>query len=246
MTKLALGLYSIRGHMKDLEPSLKAVKEMGYDAVEFFGPRTLPAAELKALLQRVELEIVGWHTMITELQGEKLEETIAYNVTLGNPTLVVPFYNVKTKQEWIDFAMDLNQANGKLRPHGISTGYHNHAFEFNRPADGELPWDIVMSNTNTTVIGQLDTGNALEGGGCPFEYLKKYPGRAHTIHLKPFSPKDGFNTMIGQDDFDWVELFKLCKEQGTKEFIVEYEYEAAYEQMEGARLCAENLRKLGL
>ncbi len=41
---IALGLYSVRGHLfKDLDGTLAAVREMGYDGVEFFGPMsTLP------------------------------------------------------------------------------------------------------------------------------------------------------------------------------------------------------------
>ena len=53
--------------------------------------------------------------------------------------------------------------------------------------EGELPWDIFFSNTRQEVVMQFDTGNALVGGAEPLNFLKRYPGRAITVHLKEHS-----------------------------------------------------------
>lgn len=66
------------------------------------------------------------------------------------------------------------------------TGYHNHFTEF-APLDGEMPWDTFFGNTKKEVVMQLDTGNAMHGGADPVPFLKRYPGRALTVHLKEYA-----------------------------------------------------------
>ena len=52
--KLGLQLYSVRDFMEqDMEATLKAVSEMGYECVEFAGYFGKTAEEVKALLQKV-------------------------------------------------------------------------------------------------------------------------------------------------------------------------------------------------
>ena len=51
--KVGLQLYSVRDAMeKDMDAALKAVKEMGYDYVEFAGYFGKTAEEVKALLDK--------------------------------------------------------------------------------------------------------------------------------------------------------------------------------------------------
>ena len=73
---------------------------------------------------------------------------------------------------------------------------------------------------------QFDTGNAMEGGGDATIYLKKYPGRAATVHVKPFS-KAKPNALMGEDELPWKEIFHLCETSGRTEwYIMEYESDA--------------------
>ena len=84
---LALGLYSVRTELKnDWKATLKAVREMGYDGVEFYGPMCYDVNELKAELAANGLEIVGWHIGFNDIN----ETTVKYNRALGNKRLVVP------------------------------------------------------------------------------------------------------------------------------------------------------------
>ena len=73
---------------------------------------------------------------------------------------------------------------------------------------------------------QLDTGNALSGGADLLETLKAFPGRNQSIHWKPFSAKEGFSAVVGEDDQDWEELLRWSETKGRTEWIVlEYEKE---------------------
>ena len=92
---------------------------------------------------------------------------------------------------------------------------------------------------------QLDTGNARHGGADILAILRKYPGRAKTVHLKPYSATEGFRPAIGDDDTPWEEVFHLCETTGgTEWYIVEYESDA-YPPLEAVRRCLEGLRALG-
>ena len=60
--KIALQLYSIREFMaENMDKTLKNVKEMGYDYVEFAGYYDKEAEEIKALLDKHGLECVSVH-----------------------------------------------------------------------------------------------------------------------------------------------------------------------------------------
>jgi sugar phosphate isomerase/epimerase len=89
---------------------------------------------------------------------------------------------------------------------------------------------------------QIDTGNAMSGGGDPIAVLKKYPGRAVTVHLKEYSTTNP-KALLGEGDVKWGELFKLCRTiGGTKWYIVEEEKDTV-PPMEGIDISLKNLKR---
>jgi sugar phosphate isomerase/epimerase len=67
------------------------------------------------------------------------------------------------------------------------------------------------------VTMQLDTGNCASGGGDPIAMLKKYPGRAVTLHVKEYegAPLTATNAV-------WKEIVEICKEHHrTSWYIIE-------------------------
>ena len=112
--------------------------------------------------------------------------------------------------------------------------------------EGDIPFHYLYDNT-ANVGMQLDNGNALSAGPETdiYDPLTRYPGRAKTLHLKPYSQKDGYATMIGEDDIDWPKFFALSyAHQPVEWFIVEYECETRYGQMEGVEACIKALKKM--
>ncbi len=242
---LALGLYSVRTELKnDWKACLKTVKEMGYEGVEFFGPMNYPADELKAELEKLALPLVGWHIGFADIT----EKTVQYNRALGNNRLVVPGLPAEmtaSADAWRETAKKFCEAADFLKAEGFLLGYHNHSSEF-KPLDGEIPWDIFAPGTEGKVFLQVDNGNAMAGGADTVALFEKYPNRGFTVHLKPYSKKDGFATMVGDDDIPWKETFEVLDKQGvTAWYVVEYEDEK-YGQYEGAKLAHDALRKMGL
>lgn len=241
-----LGLYSVRHELaRDLVGTLKAVKDIGYEAVEFFGQYDRPAEEIAAALKETGLVCCGWHTPYENVQDDKIDATIAYNKTIGNRYIIIPGVwgkDVETADGWRATAAKFNTIAKKLAQHGMVTGYHNHSSEF-KPMEGEIPYYLFFDNTSADVVMQIDNGNALEGGADCCDLIRKYPGRAKTVHLKPYSRKDGFDTVIGQDDIPWAEFIGLCGTiGGTEWYIAEYESEKLYSPLEGVKISLDALK----
>ncbi|HLJ55943.1 MAG TPA: sugar phosphate isomerase/epimerase [Chthonomonadaceae bacterium] len=244
---VALQLYSVREDAaKDLAGVLKQVAGMGYDGVEFAGYYGHSAADVRKMLDDNGLKCCGGHLGLDTLLGDALNATIEYQRTLGNIYLIVPGFagsRTSSKAAWLETAGTMNEIAARLKPHGMFTGYHNHHTEFHQ-MDGELPWDIFFGNTSRGVIMQFDTGNALVGGAEAGPFLRRYPGRAITVHLKEHSATND-KALIGEGDVNWPEIFSLCEGiGGTKWYIVEQE-SYAYSPLECAARCREKVKEMG-
>lgn len=244
---IALQLYSIRHECeKDLPGTLKAVAGMGYEGVDFAGYYGYDAPTIRTMLDDLGLKVAGCHTGIQTLLGDELPKTVEYNRILGNKFLIVPglpesYRN--SRDAWRETADLFNEIAAKLKPEGMFTGYHNHSIEF-APMSGELPWDTFFGNTVPDVVMQIDLGNALHGGADPVAFLKRYPGRALTVHLKEYSATDE-KALVGDGDVDWDAVFQICEADGVTEwYIVEYESDA-YPPLESVNRCLQALKAMG-
>ncbi len=226
---IALQLYSVRAECeKDLAATLEAVARIGYRGVEPWGydGATLSwmgheAAEIAKMLRRHRLACCGFHMRTEALVGLNLGRTIELNRILGNRFLIVASdkERMASTRGIADLAHILDAAAGFVRGAGMSVGYHAHAFDF-AIVDGRIAWDVLFSSTGPDVIMQLDVGNCASGGGDPIATLRKFPGRARSVHLKEHGGPPG--SVIGEGALDWKETFRLCEEtQSTEWYVVE-------------------------
>ncbi len=242
---VGLQVYSVRvAAEKDLSGTIAKVAKMGYQGVEFAGWYGHSAKDIRKILDDNGLVCCGSHTPWEDLSDAKLASTIAFNKTIGNKYLICPWLEpnkTNPKQGWLDYARRFNVLAEKVKPQGMLVGYHNHAHDF-APVDGTTGWDLLASNTSKDVIMQLDTGNALDGGGDPILYLKRYPGRATTIHIKEHS-KTNPKALIGEGDINWAQVLQLCRAGGTKWYIIEEEKEGL-DPLTAVDLSLKNFKKL--
>jgi len=243
---VGLQLYSVRKECeKDFVGTVAAVARMGYQGVEFAGYYNYDARDLRKLLDDNDLKCCGTHTQLDTLLGDQFEKTVEYNKILGNQYLIVPWLaeeKRKTVQDWIALAGMFNELADKAQSHGMRVGYHNHTFEY-QPLEGQLPWDVFALNTNWNVILQFDSGNAGEGGAETLPFLKKYPGRTVTIHLKEFS-KTNKKAILGEGDVPWPEVFKVCETIGGTEWYIIEEEKDVYPPLQCVEMCLQNFRKI--
>jgi sugar phosphate isomerase/epimerase len=228
MAKIPIGLqlYSVRGEVqKDLPAALKQTAEAGYvgaepwgypgDKLEWMGHA---AQDIRRMYDDNGLTCCGIHLAPVAL-SDNLDRTVEFNQILGCNFLIIAAdgQRMKARDTILELADILNTTADKLAPLGMACGYHAHGFDFAQ-VDGEIAWDILFSNTKTEVIMQMDIGNCASGGGDPIATLRKFPGRARTVHLKDFGgPED---SVIGEGQADWKTIFELCETQQPVEWYV--------------------------
>ena len=246
---VALQLWSVREDCaRDLEGTLKAVADIGYEGVEFAGYHGRSAEELRRMLDELGLEVAGTHVGIYTLLGDELERSIEFNRLLGNRFLIVPMMPeemMASRASWLEAASLLNGVAERLRPEGMRTGYHNHVVEF-QPMEGEHPWDTIFKTTVQDVVMQLDVGHAMRAGLGPdelLEVLERYPGRSKTVHLKAYSSTNE-NALIGEGEVKWKEFFSHCETVGGTEWYIVEQERYPFTPLESVRRCKENLDEL--
>jgi sugar phosphate isomerase/epimerase len=239
---VGLQLYSLRNECKqDLPGMLAAVSKIGYKGVEFAGYHGHSAKDLRRMLDDNGLVACGTHTPYESVSEAKLKETIEFNQVIGNKFLIVPWMTGKTKQEWLDKAKEFNTLADKVKAEKMWVGYHAHAHDFQK-FEGESAWDLFFGNTKPAVIMQLDTSNCCEGGADPVAVLKKYPGRARSIHIK--ANGGGPEAVIGEDKVDWKGVFEFCETKGKTQWYV-VEHETSKNPLDAVKRNFEALKKMG-
>ena len=246
---VGLQLYSVRGECgkdggKNLPKIIEAVAKMGYEGVEFAGYYGWKAKDLRKLLDDNGLKCCGTHTGFGSVLGGALKRTVEFHQTLGNKFLIVPGLGRKETESieaWTATAKKFNEVAEKLKPLGMYVGYHNHSSEF-KAMDGQVPWDAFFGNTVKDVVMQLDIGNAMGGGADVVAILKKYPGRALTLHIKEHG--GGPKTVVGEGKAPWKEIIPLAQTTaGTQWYIIEHERDPN-RALTDAGKCLTNFRRM--
>ncbi len=231
---------------RDLPGTIAAVAQMGYQGVEFAGYYSYKAADLRKMLDDNGLKCCGTHTAMDTLSDANLGATIEFNLTLGNKYLIVPYLAIEgpdAKDQWLRIADRFNVLTEKVKTAGMWVGYHSHLNDF-KPVDGQVPWDILFARANPDVVMQMDTSNAASAGADPVTYLKRYPGRSRTIHIKEYSATNR-NAILGEGDVKLADIFALCENSGTTEwYIIEEEAKTNNPPMTVIDLCLKNYRRM--
>lgn len=126
-----------------------------------------------------------------------------------------------TADDWKRMAGQLNVLGQKLKNEGFpGVGYHNHEVEF-RSVEGQIPWDLLMANTDRALVQfQIDVGNLTFGGGDALAYLTKYSDRYFSIHLKDVQPGKA-SVPVGAGILDWNKIFVAAKKANIRSYVTE-------------------------
>lgn len=255
MTNIPIGLqlFSVRGEVtRDLPAALKTVAEIGYQGAEPWGYngeslewQGHSAAAIRKMYDDNGLTCCGIHLSTGALIGDNLSRTIEFNRTLGNRFLIVAMdkQRMSSREGITELAAILNDTAARLNAEDMFTGYHAHGFDF-AVVDGEIAWDTLFSQTRPEVIMQMDIGNCAGGGGDPIATLRKFPHRARSVHLKEFGGPSP-DSVIGEGQADWTEIFRLCETAQNTEWYVVEEGSADGTGFDNPRRSREALRRMG-
>ncbi|AQT60637.1 sugar phosphate isomerase [Cellvibrio mixtus] len=250
--QLSVQLWSVKDDVaKDFEGTLKKLKAMGFDGVEFagnFGAYANDPKGLKAFLDKTGLKASAAHVPFEKLNAENFDKTVAFYKAIDCKYLIIPMdMRAFTTDGAKEVAAELAAIQTKLTPHGMHTGYHNHEGEMLGEM-GKTPWDVIGTNTSQEVVLQQDVGWTEVAGKDPIAFIKAYPGRTITTHYKASAPKPG-NTehpIIGQDTTDWKALINANKTYGgTLWLVVEQEsYPEGMTPMQSVEASLKGLQKV--
>lgn len=272
--KIGLQLYTVREEMeKDMEKTLKAVKDMGYDYVEFAGYFGRTAEEVKAMLDKYDLNAISVHQGY-EVFLEDEKSNIDYLKTLGVKYCAIPWMGAEKhagNEVYPQTVADITKVAKALKENGIQMLYHNHDFEFEKYQDKFLLDWLYESVPADLLQTEIDTCWVKYSGNDPVEYMKKYQGRADVLHLKDFVCKafaggpvyalidnegkennapskedNGFEFRpVGQGLQDFEAILKTAEEIGIEYLIVEQDSWPTASALESAKQSREYLKTLG-
>lgn len=186
---VALQLYSIRGDMEaDFEGTLKKVKALGYDGVEFAGLFEYSAAEVKEMCERIGLIPISAHIPFADMINDP--DLLEVYSEIGCKYVVIPYLTEEYRPGQPGFAQVIEGAKmlgEKAKKLGMQLCYHNHDFEFTK-IDGEYALDILYKEVPADFLQpELDTCWVKVGGEDPVDYIRKYAGRIEILHLKDYA-----------------------------------------------------------
>lgn len=269
---IGLQLYSVRDDMKkDPLGALKQVAAMGYKNVEhanyadrkFYGYTPI---EFKKILDDYGLKMPSGHTVLSDKHWDNTtnsftdawKQTIEDAATAGQYHVISPWLDVNLRKDYeglLRFLEVFNKCGELCKKSGLKFGYHNHDFEFNSSLNGKTVYDIILDNTDPSVVTQqIDIGNMYGAGGRALEVLKKYPGRFASMHVKDEIKVTGKgetgdkyeSTVLGEGLLPIKKIIKNFKKTGgTTEFIVEQESYQGKAPLEAVKKNFENMKRWG-
>ncbi len=186
---VAIQLYSVRDEAEqDLVATLKSIKAMGYEGVEFAGLYGHSPEEVRALCQEIGLTPVSAHVPYVDMVADP-EGVLGRYAAIGCKYVAVPYltpeYRPGTPRffEVIENVKKLGAVANRL---GMTLLYHNHDFEFEKIGD-KYALDVLYESVSSDLLQtELDTCWVNVGGEVPADYLRKYSGRSPVLHLKDF------------------------------------------------------------
>lgn len=235
---LGLQLWSVREQLEDdLSGTLAWVREQGFTEVELAGTQGLSAQEFRAELDRAGLRATAMHVPYERLQQD-IEAAFAEAQTLGATDVGVawiphdgPFTVDLARQT----AADFNQWGSTAIDYGLRFYYHNHGYEFRPDADGNIPFDVLMEETDpATVFYEMDVFWTVHPGVDPVELLRRYPDRWKLMHIKDMAvgtPTGDFSggapaeaqVVVGTGQIDMAAVLAAAAEVGVEKYYVEDE-----------------------
>ncbi|SEN91194.1 Sugar phosphate isomerase/epimerase [bacterium A37T11] len=260
---IGLQLYTLRELLdKDAKGTLKNVSAIGYGTVETYGYSSLDGkgtfwglkpAELKATLDDLNLKTFSGHygldDFLTEGNGkiDAVKPLLEVAKSLGQQYLVVPMVpgailNKLNLKDYQFIAAQLNKAGELAKEIGLGIAYHNHFFEFRKLEDGRTGYDVLLEETEASLVNlEIDIFWAQKAGADIPALFSKHPGRFPMWHVKDIDkthpeivtgpaldslPVDSiFNrikfTEVGTGTIDFKALFALKEKAGLKQFYVE-------------------------
>lgn len=226
---IAVQMYTLR-NVASLDEQLKIVRDAGVHAVETVGTQNVTATELKRLLDKYAIRAISSHVQLADLRND-LDGVVAFNRSIGNTTLVVPYLSEKERPTdaagWIALGEELGRIAKRVQASGMTLAYHNHDFEI-VDFGGKTGLELLFEAAGPDLKTELDLAWVARAGYDPAAMLGKFRGRVFAVHAKDNAPKgqardEGGFAAVGQGVLDWNAILPAAAETGVQWYIIEHD-----------------------
>jgi sugar phosphate isomerase/epimerase len=261
LRRLGVQLYTVRDQMKDkAAETLKSIAAIGYKEIEL-GRGDL--ARLVPLAKEVGLNPVSTHLESWLVTGGKppafgkppapapsepaappapptddaLKKTFD-EIRGHGPSYAVVAYLFKNDRPkdaagWAKFGEQMNRAGKFAKGAGVTLGYHNHGFEFEKLPDGQRPLDVLLKTFDPALVQiELDVYWVGITGADPVALIKQLNKRVPLLHLKdkdaaaPAETDEGKVARtsfkeVGSGGLDFPAILKAAASAGVSHLFVE-------------------------
>ena len=238
---ISLQVYTAR-FFKPYDKIFKFLSESGLENVELFEVEAFD--ETKELLAKYNLTAKSSHIAFDTLND--IDAIISNLKKLNIKHAIVPcpsgkpggkFEAIfdKNEEEWISFGKQLSSYVSIFEDNGITLGYHNHAFEFNKLPSGKMPIECILDQ-NENLKYEIDLGWVVAGKADPIYWTNKYASKIIACHLKDFISQDydlidhDSQCAIGDGFIDWKSVLKEVKQTKCEIFALEHDNPKNYEE----------------
>ena len=266
---VAIQVYSVRDDAaKNLYATLKEIKKMGYDGVEFAGLYGHTPEEVRDMCADIGLVPLSAHVPYLDMIADP-EGVLGQYATIGCKFVAVPYLSEEYRpgtEKFPEVIKNVEMLGGVAKKLGMQLLYHNHDFEF-VTIDGKYALDMLYEQTTPDILQtELDVCWVNVGGEDPASYIRKYAGRSPVVHLKDFygEKSDDMYELIGIDkkapkrpsNFelrpvgsgvqDFPGIIKAAEKAGTEWLIVEQDNPSmGLTPIECAKKSREYLKSIG-
>lgn len=233
-SQVGIQLYTLRDYFRtraDVVDTLRKVREIGYEAVQFFH---IPIAvkELRDIVNGLGLSVCGVDVPITRLRQEF--DQVLEELELLNCRYITYSYGGDWSKPYVDgletFIREISEIGEKLKGTNCRFAYHNHSFEFVK-YKGRPALEYFYERTEPAgILAEIDTYWVQHGGGDPAAWISSYSNRVPIIHLKDMAivQEDGQVVQrfaeVGSGNMNWASILRAAAQSGVEWLVVEQDF----------------------
>ena len=228
---IGLQLYTVRAAMaRDVPATLAAVAAAGYTEVEFAGYFGHSPAAVRDMLRDAGLTAPSVHVPY-DAMADGWDAALDVARTIGHEWMTIPWIPQEVRRTRDDvkrLAERYDAAAARAREAGLRFAHHNHDFELVPLADGTVPLDLLIADTDPALVGfELDVYWMVHAGADPLRYLARVPDRVRMLHLKDSGgPPEHRMLDVGQGIIDFPALLVAAAGAGVEHLFVEHDQPA--------------------
>lgn len=224
MRNIGAQLYTVRNTLttnEEIQRTLQAIKEIGYDSVQLFGPIEL-IENCARYAEETGLGIVGVLADINtcEERERKLFE-ICGQYKISDIGVSSKFSECRDAGAYI---RRINAFASRAKNAGFTFSYHNHGHEFIKLDCGETAMALFLKGFDAETVDFMPDTYWIHDGGYDVRYfLNQTKNRVNILHLKDMKRTEQGHTFteVGNGNLYFKGIIKTAFDCGIKHFVVE-------------------------